>query len=113
MIGFAVVTRNLVKRRGRHRALDVFSLSVPRGAVMGMVGANGAGKTTWMMTVAGFLRPDAGEIDLLGNGPFDATRHSGRVAILPQDSELPLDPPRYRCLTRRPSKAFRFKAVQY
>ena len=89
MIGFAIVTRNLVKRRGRQRALDGLSLSVPRGAVMGMVGANGAGKTTWMMTVAGFLRPDAGEIDLLGCGPFDATRHGGRVAILPQDSELP------------------------
>ena len=89
MIGFAIVTRNLVKRRGRQRALDGLSLSVPRGAVMGMVGANGAGKTTWMMTVAGFLRPDAGEIDLLGGGPFDATRHGGRVAILPQDSELP------------------------
>ena len=91
MIGVAIVTRNLVKRRGRQRALDGLSLSVPRGAVMGMVGANGAGKTTWMMTVAGFLRPDAGEIDLLGNGPFDATRHGGRVAILPQDSELPLE----------------------
>ena len=89
MIGFAIVTRNLVKRRGRQRALDGLSLSVPRGAVMGMVGANGAGKTTWMMTVAGFLRPDAGEIDLLGNGPFDAMRHGGRVSILPQDSELP------------------------
>ena len=91
MIGFAVVTRNLVKRRGRHRALDGFSLSVARGSVMGMVGANGAGKTTWMMTVAGYLRPDAGEIDLLGGGPFDATLHGGRLAILPQDSELPLE----------------------
>ena len=91
MIGFAVVTRNLVKRRGRHRALDGFSLSVPRGSVMGMVGANGAGKTTWMMTVAGYLRPDAGEIDLLGGGPFDAARHGGHLAILPQDSELPLE----------------------
>lgn len=89
MIGFAIVTRNLVKRRGRLRALEGLSLSVPRGSVMGMVGANGAGKTTWMMTVAGFLRPDAGEIDLLGAGPFDAAQHGGRVAILPQDSELP------------------------
>ena len=91
MIGAALVTRNLVKRRGRQRALDGLSLSVPRGSVTGMVGANGAGKTTWMMTVAGFLRPDAGEIDLLGGGPFDAARHAGRLAILPQDSELPLE----------------------
>jgi ABC-type multidrug transport system ATPase subunit len=44
-----------------------------------------------MMTVAGFLRPDSGEIDLLGLGPFDAERHAGRISILPQDSELPLE----------------------
>jgi ABC-type multidrug transport system ATPase subunit len=58
---------------------------------MGLVGENGAGKTTWMMTVAGFLSPDSGEIDLLGCGPFDAARHGGRISILPQDSELPLE----------------------
>ena len=91
MIGVAVMTRNLVKRRGRNRALDGLTISVPRGSVMGLVGANGAGKTTWMMTVAGFLRPDSGEIDLLGRGPFDARLHAGRFAILPQDSELPLE----------------------
>ena len=91
MIGAAATTRNLVKRRGRHRALDGLSLSVPRGSITGLVGENGAGKTTWMMTVAGFLRPDSGEIDLLGSGPFDAALHAGRVAILPQDSELPLE----------------------
>ena len=43
------------------------------------------------MAVAGFLRPDSGEIDLLGMGPFDAERHAGRISILPQDSELPLE----------------------
>ena len=91
MTGMAIVTRNLVKRRGRHRALDGFTLTVPRGSVMGLVGANGAGKTTWMMTVAGFLCPNAGEIDVLGGGPFDAMVHGGRFAILPQDSELPLE----------------------
>ena len=91
MIGSAIVTRELVKRRGKHRALDGFTLSVPRGSILGLVGENGAGKTTWMMTVAGFLRPDAGEIDLLGLGPFDAGRHAGRISILPQDSELPLE----------------------
>ena len=91
MTGTAIVTRNLVKRRGRHRALDGFTLTVSRGSIMGLVGANGAGKTTWMMTVAGFLRPDAGEIDVLGGGPFDATVHAGRFAILPQDSALPLE----------------------
>jgi ABC-type multidrug transport system ATPase subunit len=90
MIGSAIVTRDIVKRRGKRRALDGLTLSVPRGSILGLVGENGAGKTTWMMTVAGFLRPDSGEIDILGMGPFDAERHAGRISILPQDSELPL-----------------------
>ena len=91
MIGVVLGTRDLVKVYGRRRALDGFTLTVPQGAVMGLVGPNGAGKTTWMMTVAGFLRPTSGMIDILGRGPFDAVVHSGRIAILPQDSELPLE----------------------
>ena len=91
MIGAALVTRDLVKCYGRRRALDGFSLTVPRGAVMGLVGQNGAGKTTWMMTVAGFLKPDSGMVDILGRGPFDASVHSGRFSILPQDSALSLE----------------------
>ena len=87
----AIVTRGLVKRYGASRALDGFTLAVPLGATLGLVGRNGAGKTTWMMTVAGFVRPDGGEVNVLGRGPFDAERHAGLVAILPQDSELPLE----------------------
>ena len=91
MIGVALATRDLVKRYGRRRALDGFTLAVPRGAMMGLVGANGAGKTTWMMAVAGFLRLASGTVDLLGRGPFDAKTHAGRFSILPQDSALPLE----------------------
>ena len=87
----AIVTRGLVKRYRGGRALDGFSLVVPSGSTMGLVGRNGAGKTTWMMAVAGFVLPDSGEIRLLGAGPFDADIHSGRFSILPQDSELPLE----------------------
>lgn len=87
----ALSTKGLVKRYGRTRALDGFTLDVPKGAIMGLVGANGAGKTTWMMSVAGLLRIDDGNVDLLGHGPFDASVHAGLVSILPQDSELPLE----------------------
>ena len=80
MIGrVAISTRNLVKRYGRVRALDGFSLDVPAGAILGLVGANGAGKTTWMMAVAGYLRVESGTVSLFGGGPFDASVHSGRV----------------------------------
>ena len=88
----AVSTKGLVKRYGRHRALDGLTLDVPAGCVLGLVGPNGAGKTTWMMAVAGLLRLDEGTVGLLGTGrAFDASIHSGRLAILPQDSELPLE----------------------
>lgn len=87
----AIITRNLEKRYGRRHALDGFTLAVPALSVTGLVGRNGAGKTTWMMTVAGFVVPTSGEINILGRGPFDAAIHSGRLSILPQDSELPLD----------------------
>lgn len=85
----AIITRGLVKKYGRHAALNGFTLAVPSGSITGLVGRNGAGKTTWMMTVAGFVIPDAGEVSILASGPFDARRHGGRFTILPQDSDLP------------------------
>lgn len=87
--GVAVRTVGLVKHYGLRRALDGMSLSVPSGAILGLVGANGAGKTTWMLTVAGLLRAKSGTVDVLGEGPFDAARLGGRVTVLPQDAELP------------------------
>ena len=87
----AIATRNLVKRYGRRRALNGFTLAVPYGAILGLVGPNGAGKTTWMMIAAGLIRATSGEVDILGKGPFDARIHGGRLSILPQDSELPLE----------------------
>ena len=86
----ALEIRDLVKCFGARRALDGLSLTVPRFTVTGLVGSNGAGKTTMMMTVAGFLLPTSGSIDLLGLGAFDAEVHKGRFSVLPQDSDLPL-----------------------
>jgi ABC-type transport system involved in cytochrome c biogenesis ATPase subunit len=91
MIPSAIVAKNVVKRYRRGGGLNGFSLSVPAGSTMGLVGCNGAGKTTWMMVVAGFVLPDSGSVDILRGGPFDAAVHGGRLSILPQDSELPLD----------------------
>ncbi len=86
----AIETQGAVKRYGRRRALDGMSLLVPVNSTMGLVGANGAGKTTWMMATAGFTQLDAGEIKVWGQR-FDAGEQSGVLSILPQDSELPLD----------------------
>lgn len=87
----AIETTGLVKRYGARHALDGLTLAVPRFAVLGLIGPNGAGKTTWMMSVAGFLHLSAGSVNLLRSGPFDPAVHAGRITILPQDSDLPLE----------------------
>lgn len=75
--------------RGAPPALAEASFRVPTGGITGLVGHNGAGKTTAFSLVSGFLRADAGSIDILGKGPFDPHRLKGLIGVLPQDAELP------------------------
>jgi ABC-2 type transport system ATP-binding protein len=63
---YALRTSGLVKRYGSRPALQGLDLAVPRGVVYGFLGPNGAGKTTLMRLLVGLIRPDAGEIELLG-----------------------------------------------
>jgi len=90
MMSAALVMTDVVKRYGRRTALDGLTLTVPTGSAFGLVGSNGAGKTTSMSVAVGILRSQSGHVDLLGGGPFDARLHGGRVSLMPQDAELPL-----------------------
>jgi spermidine/putrescine transport system ATP-binding protein len=56
--------RDLVKRHGNTRAVDHLSLSVIRGEFFSILGPSGSGKTTLLRLLAGFERPDAGEIHI-------------------------------------------------
>ena len=56
----------LVKRFGSTTAVDDVTFSVDAGEVVGLLGANGAGKTTVIRMLLGLLRPDAGVATLLG-----------------------------------------------
>ena len=77
------------KRYGATRALQGLSFRIPRGAISGLVGPNGAGKTTCFGVVGGLLKPDAGRVDVLGQGVFEPARARGLLGLLPQDCELP------------------------
>jgi ABC-2 type transport system ATP-binding protein len=67
-MAFAGVTR----RYGAIRALDGLTLSVKRGEMFGLIGPDGAGKTTAIRLACGLLRPDAGEVRVLGHDPVAA-----------------------------------------
>lgn len=86
----ALRLHDVSKRFGRKVALDRMSFEVPTGSLCGFVGPNGAGKTTTFGVVCGYLQPDAGEVDVLGAGPFDPWALKGRLGVLPQDAELPM-----------------------
>ena len=79
------------KKYGSLQALNGLNLEVPRGSIFGLVGQNGAGKTTTFAIACGFLKPDCGAVHLLGDGPFNAKRHRGRITALPQDAALGRD----------------------
>ncbi len=58
--------QNVTKRFGAVTALNRVSLEVPRGVVFGLLGENGAGKTTAIRIVLGLLEPTAGQAEVLG-----------------------------------------------
>ena len=62
----AVETRRLVKRFGAFAAVDDVSFDVAPGEVFGLLGSNGAGKSTAIRILCGLLRPTAGEARVLG-----------------------------------------------
>ena len=70
----AVAVSGLTKRFGRVTAVDDVSLEIPAGRVYGLLGPNGSGKTTLLSMLAGFIRPTAGEIILLGQSGPDVLR---------------------------------------
>jgi ABC-2 type transport system ATP-binding protein len=62
----AVEAHGLVKRFGKHRAVDSVDLTVHRGEVYGVLGPNGAGKTTMLKMLATLLPIDEGDASIFG-----------------------------------------------
>jgi ABC-2 type transport system ATP-binding protein len=79
----AVWCSGLRKRYGRQTAVDGVSFTVERGQVVGLLGPNGAGKTSVIKMLLGLVRPDAGEVLLLGRRSTDP-RSRVAVGYLPE-----------------------------
>ncbi len=80
----------LTKRYGDHLAVDDLDLDVRAGEIYGILGANGAGKTTSVECAQGLRRPDDGTIRVLGLDPVvDKARLRGRLGSQLQQAALP------------------------
>lgn len=83
--GSAVEVRGVSKRFGKVVAVDQLSFSVKRGEIFGLVGPDGAGKTTSMRMLASVMRPDAGSICIDGVDVVeDPDRAKHHVSYMPQ-----------------------------
>ena len=85
-MAYALEIDGLTKRFGDKTVVDAISFTVDEGEVFGFLGPNGSGKTTTIRVVLDILKPDAGEIRLLGG--LAARDAMPRVGYLPEERGL-------------------------
>lgn len=83
---------NLVKRYGRHNAVDGLSFTVEDGTIFGFLGANGAGKSTTMNMMTGYLAPTGGAVRIDGHDVAEEPEAAKRcIGYLPEQPPLYMD----------------------
>ena len=70
---------------GATRALDDLTLTVPQGVVYGLVGSNGAGKTTAIRHITGIFRQDSGSVTIGGLPVYENPAVKSRIGYIPDD----------------------------
>jgi ABC-2 type transport system ATP-binding protein len=79
------LTKTFPSPRGIITALDKISFSLKKGSITGLIGPDGAGKTTLMRLLSGLLWPDGGDIRIMGNDPSkDPLSVQGSLGYMPQ-----------------------------
>ncbi|WP_125761820.1 ABC transporter ATP-binding protein [Companilactobacillus hulinensis] len=69
---------NIVKSYGKHKVLDGMSLEIKRGMIYGLIGINGAGKSTFMRIIMGLTYADSGNIELFGASDTKSVQEARR-----------------------------------
>ena len=80
-----IQAKNLVRRFGQFTAVDNVDITLQHGEVFGLLGANGAGKTTIIRMLCGTLAPSAGQINISGIDMVRDARHArSRIGYVSQ-----------------------------
>lgn len=85
----AIIIKDLTKRYGKLTAVDGVSFSVKKGEMFGLIGPDGAGKSTIYRIIATLLRPDSGEAIVSGlNSVRDYKKLRNRIGYMPEKFSL-------------------------
>ena len=82
----AVELNNVCKSYNDNLVVNDVSFAVAQGEIFGLIGPNGAGKTTTIRMMMDIVKPDSGEISILGESLNEATKN--RVGYLPEERGL-------------------------
>jgi ABC-2 type transport system ATP-binding protein len=108
----------LSRSYGDFKAVDQVSFAIEKGEVIGLLGHNGAGKTTIMKMLTGFLEPSAGSIEIDGlTMPDDRMAIQNRIGYLPENCPVypdmtVIDYLEYAAELRGLADSAKFEAVQ-
>ena len=80
-----IEVKNVTKRFDGFAALRDLTMTVPTGAVYGLVGPNGSGKSTIIRHITGIFRQDAGEVLVDGQPVYENPAVKARIAYIPDD----------------------------
>ncbi|MCP4502548.1 MAG: ABC transporter ATP-binding protein [Deltaproteobacteria bacterium] len=84
----ALLAKGLKKHFGSIHAVDGIDLEISQGAAFGLIGQNGAGKTTFIKLMLSIARPTEGELSIFGGKPSDPNLRR-RIGYLPERLNLP------------------------
>ena len=81
---YVITASGLSKKYMKVRAVDELNIKVPKGAIYGLVGKNGAGKTTFMRVITGLTEPSGGAYSLYGveNGDKEILKVRRRIGAM-------------------------------
>jgi len=82
----AVEVKSVVKIYGKRRVVNDVSFTVAQGEIFGLIGPNGAGKTTTIRMMMDIIKPDSGEINILGEHLNEAAKNG--IGYLPEERGL-------------------------